>query len=273
MSILLVDADIVAYKIAAVSETPIRWENEVWTLHSDETECQRLIVDYFDRLKEETQCTKIISAFSDKLNFRNEILPSYKENRKSQRKPLTLKFCKDYIYKNYNGYSKPKLEADDVLGILATTKILPGNKIICSEDKDLNQVEGLHYNPAHREFYKISKKQAEHNFYLQILVGDQSDNYKGCPTFGIVKAEKTLAGCKNYWTKIVESFESQGLTENDALQQARVARILKGSDYDLKIKSHTLWNPPKVKKLIGIKLSYAGDDGLEKTTTVFGTKL
>ena len=52
MSILLVDADIVAYKIAAVSETPIRWENEVWTLHSDETECQRLIVDYFDRLKE-----------------------------------------------------------------------------------------------------------------------------------------------------------------------------------------------------------------------------
>ncbi|MEY3811015.1 MAG: hypothetical protein RIT11_17 [Pseudomonadota bacterium] len=57
------------------------------------------------------------------------------------------------------------------------------------------------------------------------------------------------------------------------LYNKREFLILKGSDYDLKIKSHTLWNPPKVKKVIGIKLTYAGADGLEKTTTAFGNKL
>jgi len=273
MSILLVDADIVAYKISAVSETPIRWDNDVWTLHSDEKECEKLIVDYFDRLKVDTQCTKIISAFSDKENFRNKLLPDYKANRKSQRKPLTLSFCKKFIFDNYNGYSKPKLEADDILGILATSKILQGNKIICSEDKDLNQVEGLHFNPSSKEFYKVSKQQAEFNFYLQILVGDQSDNYKGCPTYGIVKATKVLSDSKDYWETVVKCYVGQGLTEADALVQARVAKILKGSDYNTQTKSHILWNPKTPnKKLKGVKLSYIGSEP-EKETTVFGTKI
>ncbi len=121
MSTLIVDADIVAYKLSTVSEKPIRWENDVWTLHSDETECIVMIKDYFDNLKEQTECTKIVCAFSDKNNFRTSILPDYKLNRINTRKPLTLKFCKDYIYKNYNGYSKPNLEADGVEVILLPT--------------------------------------------------------------------------------------------------------------------------------------------------------
>ena len=59
MSTLIVDADIVAYKLSSVSEKPIRWDNDVWTLHSDENECIVMIKDYFDNLKEQTQCTKI----------------------------------------------------------------------------------------------------------------------------------------------------------------------------------------------------------------------
>ena len=42
-------------------------------------------------------------------------------------KPLTLKFCRDYIYKHYNGFSRPRLEADDVLGILGTSNTIKGN--------------------------------------------------------------------------------------------------------------------------------------------------
>jgi len=270
MSTLIVDADIVAYKLSSVSEKPIRWDNGVWTLHSDEDECVVMIKNYFDSLKEQTECTKIICAFSDKNNFRTSILPDYKLNRINTRKPLTLKFCKDYIYKHYNGYSKPNLEADDILGILGTTDIIKGAKIICSEDKDLNQVEGLHYNPANKEFYRISPQQADYNFYFQVLTGDQSDNYKGCPSVGAVKAARVLASSKNYWQSVVETYIENKLTEEDALIQARVAKILKKKDYNFKLKKIILWSPLIKQKPKGIKITHSEQ---EEEATVFGTRI
>ena len=43
MSTLLIDGDIVAYQIAFRTEEAIRWDNGVWTLHSDEKDCIRFI--------------------------------------------------------------------------------------------------------------------------------------------------------------------------------------------------------------------------------------
>ncbi len=247
MSTLLVDADVVAYQVAFSTEEPIRWGKEedeyaIWTLHSDELDCVRKIKDYYNTLKQDTQCKEIISAFSDKDNFRKEIYPDYKLNRTKQRKPLTLSFCREYISKNYNGYVRPRLEADDILGILATSKIIKGNKIICSIDKDLNQIAGLHYNPTLKEFYGITKKQADYNFYYQCLVGDSTDNYKGAPTYGEVKTKKTLTNKKNLWKVVKDCYREQGLTDDDALVQARLARILRSTDYDFKKKQPILWS-------------------------------
>jgi len=41
----------------------------------------------------------------------------------------------------------------------------------------------------------------------------------------------------------VAAFESRGLTEEDALIQARVARILRADDYDFKESQPILWSP------------------------------
>lgn len=242
MSTLLVDADIVAYQLSSISETPIKWPNEVWTLHSDEKECIKLIDEYYDRLIRDTECVEIVSCFSDKNNFRKKILPTYKENREGTRKPITLKFCREYITKKYNGFQRPDLEADDCLGILATSNVVKGTKIICSLDKDLNQIAGLHYNPKTKEFYSITPKEGELNFFKQVLMGDQTDNYKGCPTYGEVKASRELGKSKNYWSTIIKCFEGQGLTTDDALTQARVAKILQKSDYNFKQKQPILWS-------------------------------
>ena len=232
MSTLLVDADVVAYQVAFSTEEAIRWGKEedeyaIWTLHSDELDCVRKIKDYYNTLVQDTQCKEVVSAFSDKDNFRKEIYPDYKLNRTKQRKPLTLSFCREYISKNYNGFIRPRLEADDILGILATSNIIKGNKIICSIDKDLNQIAGLHYNPTLKEFYGITKKQADYNFYYQCLVGDATDNYKGAPTYGEVKTKKTLDRKKNLWKVVKDCFKQQGLTEDDALVQARISSYTK----------------------------------------------
>ena len=49
-------------------------------------------------------------------------------------------------------------------------EFIKGNKIICSIDKDLNQIAGLHYNPTLKEFYGITKKQADYNFIINVLL-------------------------------------------------------------------------------------------------------
>lgn len=242
MSTLLVDADIVAYQIASVTEEPIRWDNEIWTLHSDEKECVRLIDDYYIRLSEETQCDKFVSCLSDKQNFRKKVLPTYKQNREATRKPLALKFCREYINDKYNGMVRPNLEADDLIGILATSNIIKGSKVICSIDKDLDQIAGLHFNPKTKEFYNITILEGEKNFYKQVLIGDATDNYKGCPSYGEVKASKVLNTKKNFWNIVLSCFKEQGLTKEDALVQARCARILQNQHYDFKKKQPILWS-------------------------------
>ena len=84
---------------------------------------------------------------------------------------------------------------------------------------------------------------AADRFHLyQTLVGDQTDNYKGCPGVGPVKAETAL-GANPTWASVVGCYEKAGLTEEDALVQARVARILRHGEYNKMTCEVKLWTP------------------------------
>ena len=69
--------------------------------------------------------------------------------------------------------------------------------IIASIDKDLKQVPGRHYNFVTRVMEDVSEFQGWYNFYTQLLVGDPTDNIKGCPGIGKVKAAKALRDCQS----------------------------------------------------------------------------
>ena len=45
------------------------------------------------------------------------------------------------------------------------------------------------------------------------------------------------------WKLVVETYEKHGLDERDALQQARVARILRHGEYNNQTKEISLWIP------------------------------
>ena len=86
---------------------------------------------------------------------------------------------------------------------------------------------------------------ADRYFYSQVLTGDTADNYKGCPKVGPVKAEKILDKAEgDYWPAVVEAFEKAGLGVDDALVQARCARILRTEDLTPNESEPPLWNPP-----------------------------
>jgi DNA polymerase-1 len=80
---------------------------------------------------------------------------------------------------------------------------------------------------------------------IQTLTGDTVDGYSGVPKVGAVTANKMLADkdmpVKDMWEIVVKAYEKAGMNEQDALQQARVARILRHGEYDKKTGEVKLW--------------------------------
>ena len=46
-----------------------------------------------------------------------------------------------------------------------------------------------------------------------------------------------------YWQHVLKAYAKAGLSEEEALTQARVARICRSNDYDFKTKQVILWSP------------------------------
>jgi len=233
---LLVDGDIVAYKAATVAETPIDWGDGLWTLHAQEQDVIVNMVSFMDQITEASGCNKVITCLSGDKLYRKDVAPYYKANRKGTRKPMLLNFAKKYLADNYNGKVEDKLEADDLLGILGSAD---NTTVIWSADKDLLTIPAYHLIDG--RVVEIDKEEADYHFYVQSLTGDSTDNYKGCPTVGAVKAERILNQHGASWETVVSTFEKHGLSEEVAVENARLARILRDGEYDFKTKEVKLW--------------------------------
>jgi DNA polymerase-1 len=255
-TVILLDADIVAYKFASAAQKSFSFDDEsskVTTL--DDFELVTYEMDeYIKELKDTLSASRIVICLScpSSENFRYQVLPSYKSNRKDTVRPEYLQALKDYMAKKYDHYKRPTLEADDVMGILSTWGgfEFDSKKIIVSEDKDMKTIHGWLYNPRKDDApWKVSTQEADYWHMYQTLVGDATDGYKGCPSVGPKKAEKLLNGelPELMWEKVVAIYELKGLTEEDALVQARVARICRNTDYDYNNRKVKLWTPQKYK--------------------------
>lgn len=205
---------------------------------------------YFDelmtRFQTETNADKVVIALSCKTRryFRHDIWPDYKGNRKNVVPPESLSTVKAHAESTYKTYRLPRLEADDVLGILATSdRTIKGEKVIVSTDKDMRQIPGLLWNPT-KGYEKVTKEQGDWWHLYQTLVGDPTDNYPGCPRIGPVKATRHLnSPTRALWEEVVKLFDARGLFPEDALVQARVAKILQAENWDRKKQEPILWQP------------------------------
>lgn len=240
MSTLLIDADILVYRAISSVEQETEWEPDVWTLTADLNDAREAFEEMLHFTVAEGGDREFKLCFSDSKNFRKDLNPTYKGNRAGVRKPVGFKAFRQQIIEKYDGIIKPSLEADDVIGILATK---PGTDfIIVSADKDLRTVPGAHLIDSY--VVNIGQSEADLAFYMQVLTGDQADGYPGCRGIGPKKAEQILAKADgSYWSAIVSTYEKNGLTEEDALLQARMARILRWSDWNSGTQEVRLWTP------------------------------
>ena len=175
----LIDADIVAYRCSASAEGDL-----------EEVALMRV-----QRLMEEILYTTKASSYraflSGDNNFRYQVFPNYKANRKDVVKPEHLKACQDYLITEWKAEIIDGCEADDALGMNQT-----GDTVICSIDKDLLQIPGNHYNFVKQEWRTISEEEGRHNFYMQLLTGDATDGISGIKGVGPKTAAKYLEGCE-----------------------------------------------------------------------------
>lgn len=241
--ILLIDADITAYSSVSRSEEEIRWDEDTWTIHTDLSKAKEHFQYLLKSYQEATGEKEFKLCFSGKDNFRKHLNPTYKSNRKG-RKPVGYSALKEWAMETYPSMCKDTLEADDCMGILATK--FKGKTIIVSMDKDLLTIPGKMYRTSpdgSGEWHDTDENEAQYRFLLQSMTGDATDGYAGIPGVGPKKAEELLKKHGAVWKTVEDAYLKAGLTTEDALLNARMARILREEDYDFKNEQPILWKP------------------------------
>lgn len=253
---LLLDADIVAYKVAAKNEG--RWDfngDGKPAIHVEEERALEQLHEVVNDFGNVLKASRVVVCLSDPSGryFRHDLLPSYKGNRDPAAKPQMLMELKGVLADHYETYQKPGLEADDAMGILATNTVLQkakgyGEVIVVSDDKDMRTLPVKLFNPNKSDLgiIEVSELDADRFHLWQTIVGDKTDHYPGAPGVGdkspyadeIVTAERD-----ELWDIVLEAYASKGFTEEHAITQARMARILRSQDWNYQEQRPRLWSP------------------------------
>ena len=235
---LFKDCDYIVYKCCASSETEIDFGEDLIVVTSNFSEAYNNVKREIQRVQDEFMCNDVILFFTSPNNFRKKILPEYKGHRQ-RKKPCGFKRVINNLKLEYKVVIKDGLEADDALGIYATK--YPGN-VLVSPDKDMKQIPGELYDFKDRS--TVTPEEGAKWHLIQTMAGDNTDGYAGVPGIGVKKAEKIFEEKGYTWKAVVETFEEKEMTEEDALCNARLARILTADDYNFETKEPILWTPP-----------------------------
>lgn len=265
MTIVALDADVLRYQLAFSNTKRVQWDedspvSEVVNPEKAKTDLQDYIADLLQTLGAED----FLLPLSVSSNFRKEFYPAYKANRANKPKPALWGAIDGFLHELWPEkiIKRERLEGDDILGLLAThpcPRLARGHKlIVASIDKDMGTLPCRWYNPGKPDngVRTISQHDADLFWMKQVLMGDSADNYPGLPQFGPKKTDALLnpiheqyldADPEDHlmalWWAVVAAYKVKGLTEEDAITQARLARILRHGDYNFKTEEVTLWTP------------------------------
>jgi len=174
-------------------------------------------------------------------NFRHEIYPKYKANRKDMVSPRWRNACKEYLVREWDAEVTNGYEADDAMGINQTK-----DTIICTIDKDLQMIPGMHYSwPIVRgglvvreaKIHEVSEIEGLKSFYRSCLVGDRTDNIFGVDGIGPVKAAKAIDHLETEEEMFDRVAEIYGAEYDRFIVNAKCLWIMR--------EENKIWEPPK----------------------------
>ena len=149
----LIDGDVLRYRIGFACEEIIDGEVVPDTIEN----CLHSVKEQIHSILREAGADSYRVFLSGKGNFRESLVDYYKANRKDSRKPYHFDNITQYLINYWDAEVIEGQEADDALGIaqvqnkyIVDQQKLGGHgyteTIICTIDKDLDNVPGWHYN-------------------------------------------------------------------------------------------------------------------------------
>lgn len=161
-----------------------------------------------DEIVANSNCNDYRIMLSGYDNFRYKLatLLPYKGDRSKDDKPYYLEYIKQFFRDNYTYSQTDFLEADDLLSNFGYRNY--DKVVICSTDKDLRTVPSMNYNIMSRELKIISEELARYNFFIQLAIGDSTDNIPSPYGLGDIGAEKIFKTCKENNASDVEYYQT-----------------------------------------------------------------
>jgi DNA polymerase-1 len=181
----------------------------IWNVEAKE-EAQKKFDELFTNTIESVFATDYVMALGGPDNFRVDLFPDYKGNRTKSKsnRPDWFLDLKSNVAEQYEGcVLTDNCEADDMVRVWANECTAENiERIVISVDKDLDCIEGLHYNPRKGNIYTIDAEYANQFYWKQVLMGDPTDNIPGLPKIGPKKADKILENSKDYCATVCKAY-------------------------------------------------------------------
>lgn len=194
--------------------------------------CRHSVDMLMNAIIQDTECDDHHVFLSPKgeSSFRYKLATTqpYKGNRIAAHKPLHYKAIRRHLINQWGARYHYKYEADDLLAAEAVSLNRVGEEpVICTLDKDLDTISGLHYNWKRKKekFQFISETAAMVNFYTQVLTGDRADNIPGLQGIGQKRAWNILAACKTE-TELYEACHNAYTARGLDSQYAEILSLL-----------------------------------------------
>ncbi len=185
MKILIVDADSIIYKIC--------WTNQESNWETVKKSADEYLISLFNN----TQSTHYVLCLTLGRCFRYQVAKTkpYKGTRKGE-KPIHFDQLREYFITAHKAFFYRDLyEADDLIFILKhqyEERYPEADIVLAVNDKDCLQYEGNYYDYHKNTEIYLTSDDANHNFLIQMLQGDSTDNINILENIGPKKAEKLL---------------------------------------------------------------------------------
>ena len=189
----LIDADSIYFRAALSSQS--------------KSNIRKVINSTMNDIKRNTGAPNLMVAVKGRGNFRKDLYPKYKSNRKEQPPEIkeALNYGHSYMVDRYSAVMADGMEADDLVSIWAMECRTDNlDHCVVGIDKDLLQIPGWHYNFGKRNVSFVEDREARYNLMVQCLTGDGTDNIPGIRGIGPKKATGILKGVpeQRMWNRV-----------------------------------------------------------------------
>lgn len=195
--------------IAIIDVDSIVWST-AYLNREDDSQMLNNLDEFLNSFLTQLEVTHYVGFLGNSsITFRHAV-PTYKANRPERPEYFQRLSSKiiQHLVSIWKFQIVEAIEADDACSILAA-RLRKENTdyIVCSVDKDLQQIPGKHYNYNTSVSSQITTSQAKYSLFYQCLVGDTTDNIGGCPGIGKAKAPAVLGvGEEDFYSNTIDEF-------------------------------------------------------------------